>query len=90
MNGEKLKVEGAQPQCSPQKGKGVKKWETQPLSSPHEGNVAKENREGIFFFYKVCLCLADLYAINLLFVYVKFLGAQGGALLSSLSAIVVG
>ena len=62
LNGEKLKVEGAQPQCSPQEGNGVKKQETQPQSSPHKGNGAKENREGIFlsfflsFLFSFFLC----------------------------------
>ena len=51
LNGEKLKVEGAQPQCSPQEGNGVKERETQPQSSPHKGNGAKENREGIFLSF---------------------------------------
>ena len=51
LNGEKLKVEGTQPQCSPQEGNGVKERETQPQSSPHKGNGAKENREGIFLSF---------------------------------------
>ena len=81
LNGEKLKVEGAQPQCSSQEGNGAKKQETQHPSSPHKGNGAKENWEGIFlslllllllFPCKVCFCLADLYAINFLFVCVIF------------------
>ena len=79
LNGEKLKVEGAQSQCSPQEGNGAKERETQPQSSPHKGNGAKENRKGIFLFVffffflcKVCLCLVDLYVINFLFICIKF------------------
>nr|POE51394.1 hypothetical protein CFP56_41761 [Quercus suber] len=46
LNGEKLKVERAQPQCSPQEGNEAKKRETLPQSSPYKGNGAEENQEG--------------------------------------------
>ena len=75
LKGEKLKVQGALPQCSPQEGNWTKKQETQPQTSLHKGNGAEENQEGIFlflFFCKVRLCLTDLYATNFLFVCVKF------------------
>ena len=66
-----LGVEGAPPQSSPQEENGSKKRETQPQSTPHKGNGVKENREGIFFFCKICLCLADFMSLTC-FLCVKF------------------